>query len=56
MRKIILMMPVSAGGFIEGPERELDWHKVDDELHRQFNEPLSAMGAFLMGRRSRWPF
>ena len=24
MRKIILMMPVSADGFIEGPGRELD--------------------------------
>ena len=33
MRKIILMMPVSAGGFIEGPEREFDWRKAD-ELHR----------------------
>jgi hypothetical protein len=28
MRKVILMMPVSVDGFIEGPERELDWHKV----------------------------
>jgi hypothetical protein len=33
MRKIILMMPVSAGGFIEGPGREFDWRKAD-ELHR----------------------
>jgi hypothetical protein len=29
MRKIILMMPVSADGFIEGPEREFDWRKAD---------------------------
>ena len=34
MRKTILLVPVSAGGFIEGLERELDWHKADDELHR----------------------
>ena len=34
------MMPVSADGFIEGPERELDWHKADSELHRHFNEQL----------------
>ncbi len=33
MRKIILMMSVSLDGFIEGPDRELDWHMVDDELH-----------------------
>ena len=50
MRKIILMMPVSAGGFIEGPERELDWHEADSEPHRHFNEQLTAMGAFLTGR------
>jgi len=50
MRKIILMMSVSLDGFIEGPDRELDWHLVDDELHGHFNEQLSAMGAFLDGR------
>jgi dihydrofolate reductase len=50
MRKIILMMSVSLDGFFEGPERELDWHLVDDELHRHFNDELRAMGAFLSGR------
>ena len=50
MRKIILTMSVSVDGFIEGPDRELDWHMVDDELHSHFNEQLSAMGAFLNGR------
>src|SRR5256885_6022335 len=50
MRKIILMMSVSLDGFIEGPDREIDWHMVDDELHNHFNEQLSAMGAFLSGR------
>jgi dihydrofolate reductase len=50
MRKLILMMSVSLDGFIEGPNREIDWHFVDDELHRHFNEQLAAMGAFLSGR------
>jgi dihydrofolate reductase len=50
MRKIILMMSVSVDGFIEGPNRELDWHMVDDELHSHFNEHLRTMGAFLDGR------
>ena len=50
MRKIIWTMSVSPDGFIEGPNRELDWHMVDDELHRHFNEHLGAMGAFLNGR------
>ena len=50
MRKIILSMSVSVDGFIEGPERQIDWHVVDDELHSHFNEELRAMGAFLIGR------
>src|SRR5438045_8993523 len=50
MRKIVLMMSVSLDGFIEGPNREIDWHMVDEELHHHFNEQLAAMGAFLSGR------
>jgi dihydrofolate reductase len=50
MRKIILMMQVSLDGFIEGPGRDISWHRVDDELHRHFNEELRTMGAFLSGR------
>ncbi|MGH3622166.1 MAG: dihydrofolate reductase family protein [Sciscionella sp.] len=50
MRKIILMMSVSLDGFFAGPDRELDWHLVDDELHGHFNEQLGAMGGFLDGR------
>ncbi|HKH88002.1 MAG TPA: dihydrofolate reductase family protein [Acidimicrobiales bacterium] len=50
MRKLIYMMSVSVDGFMEGPDRELDWHLVDDELHRHFNEEISRMGAFLDGR------
>lgn len=61
MRKIILMMSVSLDGFLEGSNRELGWHRVDDELHRHFNEQISRMGAFLNGRvmyeqmASFWP-
>src|SRR5438552_7418933 len=50
MRRIVLMMSVSLDGYIEGPNRELDWHLVDDELHTHVNEVLSGMGAFLNGR------
>lgn len=50
MRKIIVMMSVSLDGFIEGPDRELDWHLVDDELHAHFNDELRQMGGFLDGR------
>ena len=50
MRKIILALQVSLDGYIEGPDREIDWHMVDEELHSHFNEQLRAMGAFLDGR------
>ncbi|MFD7096831.1 dihydrofolate reductase family protein [Streptomyces xanthophaeus] len=50
MRKIVLMMSVSLDGYIEGPERQIDWHVVDDELHQHFNDVTRAMGGFLEGR------
>jgi dihydrofolate reductase len=50
LRRLILMMSISLDGFIEGPNREIDWHVVDDELHAHFNEQLGSMGAFLSGR------
>jgi dihydrofolate reductase len=61
MRKIVLGMSVSLDGFIEGPNREIDWHRVDAELHQHFNDELRAKGAFLNGRvthelmASFWP-
>jgi|SRR5438477_7818091 len=50
MRKIVLMMSVSLDGFIEGPDRDISWHRVDEELHSHFNEVLASMGGFLEGR------
>ncbi|MBM7172220.1 dihydrofolate reductase [Streptomyces sp. G44] len=50
MRKIIWMMSASLDGFMEGPDREIDWHTVDDELHRHFNDKVRALGGILHGR------
>ncbi|MFJ4780078.1 dihydrofolate reductase family protein [Streptomyces sp. NPDC088762] len=50
MRKIILMASVSLDGFFEGPERQIDWHFVDDELHQHFNDEIRTMGGLLEGR------
>lgn len=50
MRRIILMTSVSLDGFFEGPDRDISWHLVDDELHHHFNEQCRAMGAFMDGR------
>ena len=50
MRKVVLMMSVSLDGFMEGPDREIDWHRVDDELLAHMNGWLGRAGAFLDGR------
>ena len=52
MRKIIVWLSVSVDGFFTGPDGEIDWHLVDDELHTHMNEELRGMGAFLEGRVS----
>lgn len=52
MRRIIVWMSISLDGFIEGPDRELDWHRVDEELHQHFNDELRTEGGFLDGRRT----
>jgi len=50
MKKVVLFMSVSVDGFIAGPDGDLGWHRVDEEVHAHFNETLSAMSAFLDGR------
>lgn len=50
MRKIILMVSVSLDGFFEGPERDISWSLVDEELHQHFNDETRAMGGFIDGR------
>ncbi|MEV7281711.1 dihydrofolate reductase family protein [Streptomyces sp. NPDC093111] len=59
--KIVLFAGVSLDGYIEGPDHDIAWHRVDEELHLHFNEQLAAMGHFLSGRRTHqlmadfWP-
>ncbi|MGX1477167.1 UNVERIFIED_CONTAM: dihydrofolate reductase [Streptomyces canus] len=50
MRKIVLMMSVSLDGYIEGPDRDISWHRVDDELHTHMNATVAGMGGLLHGR------
>jgi dihydrofolate reductase len=44
-------MSVSLDGFVETPERSLDWVLVDEEFHRVFNDEARAVSTFLYGRR-----
>jgi dihydrofolate reductase len=51
MSRVIYSMSVSLDGFVETPNRSLDWVIVDEELHRFFNDEARETGTFLYGRR-----
>ena len=50
MGNLVLMMSLSVDGFMEGPNRDIGWHLVDEELHNDMNAYLRTVGAFLQGR------
>jgi dihydrofolate reductase len=50
LRKLIWMISVSVDGYMEGPNREIDWHTVDDELFSHLVGWLAGAGGFLEGR------
>lgn len=50
MRKVIFSMNITIDGFIEGPQRELDWTIADDELHDYYANLLKNAGVILFGR------
>jgi dihydrofolate reductase len=51
MGRLIYLMNVSLDGYIETPDRSLDWTAVDEELLTWFNDQASGTDAFLYGRR-----
>jgi dihydrofolate reductase len=51
MGRLIYLMNVSLDGFVETPERSLDWTIVDDELHSWFNDRERESEVDLYGRR-----
>jgi len=50
VRRILWMMSVSIDGFMSDVDGGLEWHVVDEELHRHFNDELRTMGGFVDGR------
>jgi dihydrofolate reductase len=50
MRKIILNLAVSLDGYIEGPNGEVDWCMMDDDMN--FGDFLSDIDAIFYGRVS----
>ena len=61
MGKLIYTFNVSLDGFVETPDKSLDWTEVDDELHSWFNEHSRRLDAEFYGRRlwelmsAHWP-
>jgi dihydrofolate reductase len=61
MGRLVAMMSLSVDGFIEGPDADIGWHRVSEDLHLEFNEQLAASAAFLHGGRMQrmmddfWP-
>src|SRR3954453_15521275 len=56
MRKIVVHMMLSLDGYFEGPDHDLSWHLVDEELHAHFNEQLATNSAFMEGRVTYSPW
>ena len=50
MRKVILSISVTLDGFFEGPNKELDWHIVDEEAKEYAKDLLSNVDTLLFGR------
>ena len=54
-------MLISLDGFFEGPEREIDWHNVDDEFNDYVVDFLNSIDTLMFGRvtyelmASYWP-
>lgn len=51
MAKVVYAMNVSLDGFVETPDRNLDWSSVDEELHTWFNDWERQADALIYGRR-----
>ena len=61
MRKVIFFMLTTLDGFYEGPNKEIDWHNVDEEFNQFAIDQLNSVDVLLFGRvtyelmASYWP-
>ena len=61
MKRIVLFSGMSIDGFVDGPDGDISWHRVDEELHDHMNEVISQASGLLEGRVSHqlmsdfWP-
>lgn len=52
MRKLIVTMWVSLDGFVCGPEDEMDWVQVDEEMGNYENDIVSSSSTLVLGRKT----
>ena len=52
MRKIISFMHISLDGFVAGPNGEMDWIKVDQEIFDHVGKRISKTDTALYGRKT----
>src|SRR3979409_1602991 len=50
MRKLVLFMHTSLDGFVAGPNGEMDWIKVDDEMFEYVGKRTNGADTALYGR------
>ena len=50
MRKVIFFNLISLDGYFEGPNRDIDWHHVDEEFNEFAIQQTGEFGALLFGR------
>lgn len=50
MGRLISQMMVSVDGYVEGPNRQLDWHVWSDEMERLAADLLASVDQILLGR------
>lgn len=50
MKKIILSVMVSLDGFIEGPDREIDWHNWNDDMDEYMSSFFKNVDTIILGR------
>ena len=61
MRKVIFFNLTSLDGYFEGPNRDINWHHVDEEFNEFAIQQTGEFGALLFGRvtyelmASYWP-
>src|SRR5687768_15142733 len=52
MRKLVLFMHVSLDGFVAGPNGEMDWINVDEEIFDYVKELTDSADVALYGRKT----